>query len=162
MAEVKALHAEVRQADGLTFIARGASNHWVTIDTSEAEGGHAAGSGPMELLLMALGACTSMHVAGTLAKMKQPFSGYRVELSGERQEELPHRFTRIFVDYYLTSDTIPTADVDRAMRGFVGIPDNELVITMLGLGHMPEHFKVPRSQRKPLGEVLRLSPTLPG
>jgi len=116
MAEVKALHAEVRQADGLTFIARGASNHWVTIDTSEAEGGHAAGSGPMELLLMALGACTSMHVAGTLAKMKQPFSGYRVELSGERQEELPHRFTRIFVDYYLTSDTIPTADVDRAIK----------------------------------------------
>lgn len=55
-----------------------------------------------------------------------------------------------------------TADVDRAMRGFVGIPDNELVITMLGFGHMPEHFKVPRSQRKPLGEVLRLSPTLPG
>lgn len=116
MAEVKALHAEVRQADGLTFIARGASNHWVTIDTSEAEGGHAAGSGPMELLLMALGACTSMHVAGTLGKMKQPFSGYRVELSGERQEELPHRFTRIFVDYFVTSDTVPAADVERAIR----------------------------------------------
>jgi hypothetical protein len=48
------------------------------------------------------------------------------------------------------------------MRGFVGIPDSELVITMIGFGHMPERFKVPRSQRKPLDEVLRMSPTLPG
>lgn len=54
-----------------------------------------------------------------------------------------------------------TEDVDRSMRRFVGIPDNELVITMIGFGHMPERFKVPRSQRKPLGEVLRLSPPLP-
>ncbi len=55
-----------------------------------------------------------------------------------------------------------TADIDRAMRAFVGIPDEELVITMIGFGHMPERFKVPRSQRKPLDEVLRLAPPLPG
>lgn len=54
-----------------------------------------------------------------------------------------------------------TEDVDRAMRSFVGIPDNELVITMLGFGHMPERFRVPRSQRKPLDEVLILSRALP-
>ncbi|WP_073055592.1 nitroreductase family protein [Kaistia soli] len=54
-----------------------------------------------------------------------------------------------------------TEDIDRAMRAFVGIPDDELVITMIGFGHMPERFKVPRSQRKPLDDVLRLSPTLP-
>ncbi len=55
-----------------------------------------------------------------------------------------------------------THDVDKAMRAFVGIPDSELVITMIGFGHMPDRFKVPRSQRKPLDEVLRMSPTLPG
>jgi nitroreductase len=54
-----------------------------------------------------------------------------------------------------------TRDVDTAMRTFVGIPDNELVITMLGFGHMPDNFKVPRSQRKPIDEVLRLDPALP-
>ncbi len=54
-----------------------------------------------------------------------------------------------------------TRDVDTAMRAFVGIPDNELVITMLGFGHMRESFKVPRSQRKPIDEVLRLDPALP-
>ncbi|MBZ9935678.1 nitroreductase family protein [Mesorhizobium sp. BR1-1-16] len=54
-----------------------------------------------------------------------------------------------------------TQDVDRAMRDFVGIPDDELVITMIGFGHMPESFKVPRSQRKPVGDVLHLSPPLP-
>ncbi|HWJ72332.1 MAG TPA: nitroreductase family protein [Kaistia sp.] len=54
-----------------------------------------------------------------------------------------------------------TQEIDRAMRAFVGIPDDELVITMIGFGHMPHRFKVPRSQRKPLGDVLRLSPPLP-
>jgi len=54
-----------------------------------------------------------------------------------------------------------TKDVDAAMRAHVGIPDNELVITMIGFGHMPDSFKVPRSQRKPLDEILRLDPALP-
>ena len=53
-----------------------------------------------------------------------------------------------------------TRDVDTAMRAHVGIPDHELVITMLGFGHMPDRFKVPRSQRKPLDEVLRLDPAI--
>jgi hypothetical protein len=54
-------------------------------------------------------------------------------------------------------DWSTTEDIDRSMRRFVGIPDNELVIALIGFGNMPECFKVPRSQRKPLGEVLRLS-----
>ena len=53
-----------------------------------------------------------------------------------------------------------TEDIDRAMRACVGIPDNEAVITMMGVGHLKEEFKVPCSQRKPLEAVLVLNPTL--
>ena len=116
MAGDNMLHAEVRQTEGLTFVARGPSNHWVVLDTSESGGGHGAGSNPMELLLMALGGCTGMDIVSILAKMKESYAGFRVELSGERAEEPPRRFTRIFVDYYLTSDSVLTDNVAKAVR----------------------------------------------
>jgi putative redox protein len=116
MAVDNMLHTEVRQTEGLTFVARGPSNHWVVLDTSESGGGHGAGSNPMELLLMALGGCTGMDIVSILAKMKESYAGFRVELSGERAEEHPHRFTRIYVDYYLTSDSALTDNVVKAIR----------------------------------------------
>ncbi|MCX6084441.1 MAG: OsmC family protein [Caldiserica bacterium] len=116
MAGENMLHAEVRQTEGLTFVARGPSNHWVVLDTSESGGGHGGGSSPMELLLMALGGCTGMDVVSILAKMKEPYAGFRVELSGECAEEQPHRFIRISVDYYLASDSALTDNVVKAIR----------------------------------------------
>lgn len=47
------------------------------------------------------------------------------------------------------------SDVDRAMRAAMNIADTEVVITMLGVGHMPERFLVAKSARRPLDEVLR-------
>jgi hypothetical protein len=41
-----------------------------------------------------------------------------------------------------------------------GGTENELVITMIGAGHLKDHFKVPRSQRKRPVEVLHLDPPL--
>jgi putative redox protein len=116
MATEGMMHAEVRQADGLTFMARGASNHWVAMDTSEAGGGHGAGSSPMELVLMALGGCTGMDIVSILAKMQQKFQGFRVELTGERSAETPRRFTHIVVDYFLTSDTVTVESVIKAIQ----------------------------------------------
>ena len=116
MAVDNVLHTEVRQTEGLTFVARGPSNHWVVLDTSESGGGHGAGSNPMELVLMALGGCTGMDIVSILAKMKESYAGFRVEMSGERAEESPRRFIRIVVDYYLTSDTVLTDNVSKAIR----------------------------------------------
>ncbi len=116
MAAEDMMHAEVRQTEGLTFMARGPSNHWVVLDTSEAGGGHGAGSSPMELVLMALGGCTGMDVVSILAKMQEKFEKFRVELSGERSVDAPRRFTRITIDYILTSDTIGIANVAKAVR----------------------------------------------
>lgn len=53
-----------------------------------------------------------------------------------------------------------TADVDRKMRRLVGIPDNELVITMMSAGHLKDEFAVPVSQRKPVEDILVIDPPL--
>lgn len=49
---------------------------------------------------------------------------------------------------------------DEALRQRVGIPDNEIVITMMSAGHLKERFRVPVSARKPLDAVLALNPAL--
>lgn len=49
---------------------------------------------------------------------------------------------------------------DRALRRCLGIPDNELVITMMSAGYLKDEFRVPVSQRKPLEDVLVLNPPL--
>jgi nitroreductase len=53
-----------------------------------------------------------------------------------------------------------TRDVDKSMRACVGIPENEAVITMMGVGHLKDVFEVPCSQRKPVDIVLSLNPAL--
>ena len=43
---------------------------------------------------------------------------------------------------------------DQALRRHLAIPDEELVITMMGAGHLKDRFSVPVSKRKPLDSVL--------
>lgn len=47
---------------------------------------------------------------------------------------------------------------DLAMRRCVGMPDNEVIITLIGFGHMRSDFRVPVSRRKPLSLVLHTEP----
>lgn len=43
---------------------------------------------------------------------------------------------------------------DKKLKMTAGIPDSDLVIMMIAVGHLPEEFKVAQSPRKPLKEVL--------
>ena len=46
------------------------------------------------------------------------------------------------------------ADKDRAMRTALDIPDNEVVIMMISVGHLPETLEVAKSHRLPLGHFM--------
>jgi putative redox protein len=74
------------------------------------------GSGvtPMEMLAASLGGCTAMDVASILVKMRQPLEGFRVEVSGERAEEHPRRFTSLEIVYHLKGD-LDERKVERAI-----------------------------------------------
>lgn len=45
-------------------------------------------------------------------------------------------------------------DVDRAFKTAAGIPDDQAVIMLLAVGHLPERFRVAKSMRRPLEDVL--------
>jgi putative redox protein len=69
---------------------------------------------PMELLATALGGCTAMDVVSILVKMRQPLEGLSIEVTGERAEEHPKRFTSLRVVYRFRGD-LDEHKVERAI-----------------------------------------------
>ncbi len=106
----------LKQVDGITFVAKGNSNHWVVMDGSPDFGGSMAGSTPKELLLMALAGCTSSDVIPILKKKRVPLEGYEVIIKGVERDEHPKIFKEIHVEYVFYGEGIDPADVERAIE----------------------------------------------
>jgi putative redox protein len=71
---------------------------------------------PVEILLVALGSCTASDVAGILMKKRQHVTSYVVEVSGERRDEHPRRFTSMKVHHILTGRSISAKAVAHAIE----------------------------------------------
>lgn len=93
--------ATVRWAGGEKFVAAMPSGQAIQFDASSA---HADGPSPMETLLGALGACTSVDVAMILAKKRQQLESLEVIVSGERAPSPPQVWTKIEMLYRLGGD----------------------------------------------------------
>lgn len=107
---------EVKFVDGMTFIGKGDSNHWIVMDGSETVGGNDAGTRPMELLLIALGGCTGMDVVSILRKKKVKFDKFEIKITGERAGEHPKVYTRVNVEYLIYGKDIREKDVEQAIE----------------------------------------------
>lgn len=77
------------------------------------DGDNAAAPGPMLTLLAAAAACSGADVVGILEKMRVTLRELRIEVTGERREEHPRRYTAIHLEYHLRGDGL---DEDRARR----------------------------------------------
>ncbi len=91
--------ALVKWIAGEEFVAKMPSGHSVPFD---ADRKHNAAPGPMEMLLGALGACTSVDVVMILAKKRQRLTSLEVVVSGERASEPPTVWTKIDMVYRLS------------------------------------------------------------
>jgi len=80
------------------FVATSPSGHAMTVD-SERESNKAPG--PMELVLLALGACTATDVVIILEKKRQKFESLEVICSGERAAEPPTVWIKLEMLYRL-------------------------------------------------------------
>lgn len=81
---------------GMLFEGHSQSGHAITFDTS-AE--HASGLSPMEAVLTALCACTSVDVVSILQKKREPITGLTVSASADQSEDAPRVFTHIHITY---------------------------------------------------------------
>ena len=80
------------------FVGVTPSGHAQAIETDSDRGSAAT---PMELLLIALGSCTGVDVISILKKKRQHITDYRIEVSGERRQEFPKSYTRLYVKHII-------------------------------------------------------------
>lgn len=113
MAVKKAL---VKHIQGVTFMGKTDSNHWVVMDGPEEFGGSNAGTRPKELLLLALGGCTGSDVAVILKKKKIALDDFEMNISAEIQETHPQVYTKIHLEYVFYGKNIPVDAVERAIE----------------------------------------------
>lgn len=77
----------------------------IIMDNSSASGGKDSGYRPMELLLVAIGGCSSIDVIDILKKQREPVEGLHVEINGERRTgEIPAVFRTIDLHFSLDGD----------------------------------------------------------
>ena len=83
------------------FVAIGPSGHAITIDSDRSSN---KAPGPMELVLIALGACTATDVVSILEKKRQKLHSLEVICSGERANEPPTVWVKLEVLYRLRGE----------------------------------------------------------
>ena len=85
----------------------------IAIDGSPAVGGQDLGFRPMQLMLAALGSCSTMDVINILNKQKQDLKDIEIEVNGEREQGVePSLFRDIKVHFKLFGNVDP----DKAKR----------------------------------------------
>jgi putative redox protein len=94
------------------FVATSPSGHAITIDSDRASN---KAPGPMELVLMALGACTATDVVSILKKKRQKLESLEVICSGERATEPPTVWIKLEILYRLRG-VLDEAAVKRAIE----------------------------------------------
>lgn len=90
--------ASVKWISEQKFVATSPSGHAVTLD-SDRESNKAPG--PMEFVLLALGACTATDVVSILEKKRQKLDSLEIICSGERAKQPPTVWIKLEILYRL-------------------------------------------------------------
>lgn len=88
--------ASVEWKQGMLYEGRSQSGQTIAFDASSE---HASGVSPMEAVLAALCACTSVDVVSILEKKREPLTGLTVSANAEQAAQPPRVFTRIHLTY---------------------------------------------------------------
>ena len=108
------------------------SNFPIHIDGSEKIGGEGLGARPMELILMALGGCSSLDVVSILQKMQQPIGDMRVQVDGEREPDVvPSPYTNIVVHYIVAPKPGQRLNPERVERAITLSMDKYCSVTRM-------------------------------
>jgi putative redox protein len=109
--------ARVKWVEAQQFVGVTPSGHAVTFDADRQLN---SAPGPMEMLLLALGACTATDVVTILGKKRQPLESLEVIVSGERATQPPAVWTKLEIVYKLRG----TLD-EKAVRDAVELSESK-------------------------------------
>ena len=106
------IQAKLEWKERMQFVGQAGDGPSVLIDSNEGK----TGPSPMEMVLMGVAGCTAMDVIYIMKKRRADVTGFRVNITGERAENHPKRYTRILIEYLLEGKGITPKDVERAIK----------------------------------------------
>jgi putative redox protein len=97
-----------RLNDAFHLEAKNELGNTVHIDGSPDIGGTNQGMRPMQLVLAAMGGCSSIDIINILKKQKQPLRDVKVTVTGEREKDvIPSLFTDVHIHFRFFGDLDP-------------------------------------------------------
>jgi putative redox protein len=106
------IQAKLEWKEKMQFLGQAGDGPSVFIDTSDGR----TGPTPMEMVLMGVAGCTAIDVIHIMNRRRSEVTGFQVNITGERAEDHPKRFTRILIEYVLEGTRITSKDVERAIK----------------------------------------------
>ena len=83
--------------------------------TARLDGSGETGQSPVDAVLSALAACTSIDVVEILAKRRTPVASLEVDVTGERFDGVPRRLVRIALRFRIGGQRIERIHAERAI-----------------------------------------------
>ena len=102
------MKAVTRWKQELSFSGTNAKGQTINMD------GEGNAPSPMELILMAVGGCSSIDIVMILKKARQPIEDCVCELEAQRAETDPRVFTKIHAHYRIKGSGLKLSHVERA------------------------------------------------
>lgn len=108
------MRAKVSWVEGMRFVGAGDSGHGVLMESKSGEA-PAIGSSPMEMVLIALGGCSSVDIVDILRKMRQGLSSLEVVIHAERAPEPPRVFVKADLEFVASGEGLSDDSFKRAV-----------------------------------------------
>jgi putative redox protein len=106
------IKAKLEWKEKMQFVGQAGDSPRVFIDTNDGK----TGPTPMEMVLMGVAGCTAIDVIHIMKRRRAEVTGFRVNVTGERAEDHPKRYTRILIEYVLEGKGITSKEVERAIK----------------------------------------------
>ncbi|GMG85716.1 OsmC family protein [Biformimicrobium ophioploci] len=106
------MKATVTWVNGEMFVGESPSGNAVVMEAGEKKNA----VGPMEMILLGVGGCSSVDVVSILQKARQDVIGCRCELTAERPDTVPSPFEKIHLEFVVTGRNIKETQVARAVE----------------------------------------------
>ncbi|MBU3020077.1 OsmC family protein [Paraglaciecola agarilytica] len=104
------MKATVNWQSGMKFVGETDSGKCIEMD------GEGSQASPMEAVLLAVGACSSIDVVEIVKKSRQAITGCECQLDAQRADEAPRVFTEIHAHYVVSGENLSEKHVQRAVQ----------------------------------------------
>jgi putative redox protein len=101
--------------DKVQFTGKVRDNHAIVVDYKPPVG-DGEGYTSLELLLFSLATCTGTSIISLLRKMRKSVAGFKVIANGIRRDTHPTSFTKIFLEFVLSSNDTGEPDLQKAIK----------------------------------------------